>query len=80
MNQEYSKEIEKIIGGMQCPKDFKCCKPGVDVLCKAKNVGMESVLLVCLEENPPQCKFVNIERGYICECPLRIYIAKKLEK
>jgi hypothetical protein len=86
MDQEYKKEIEEIMGVMKCPKDFKCCKLGVDVLCKAKDIGAESFLL-CLEENPPKCTFsLAVESGYIggdvceyvCECPLRIYIAKKL--
>jgi hypothetical protein len=56
VNQEYDKEIEKIIGGMLCPKDFKCCKPGDDVLCKARDIGLESYL-VCLEEDATDCKF-----------------------
>ena len=80
MEKDHRKEIEELIGQMQCPKDFKCYKSGFDVLCKAKDVGTKSLLLLCLEENMLQYKFLNVERGYICECPLRNYIAKQLKK
>ena len=76
-----NEEIEKIIGGMQCPKDFKCYKSGFEVFCKAKSVGVgDESLLVCFEKYPQKCKLVSLERGYLCECPLRIYIAKELNK
>ena len=80
MDEGYKKEIEKIIGGMKCPKDFKCCKPGFDVVCKAKDIGLET-FLECLEEDPRSCQFsVPFGEGYFCQCPLRVYIAKKLKK
>ena len=81
MDQAYKKEIEEIIGRMKCPKDFKCYKSGFEVLCKARSVeaGNRS-LLICLEKNPLECKFLALERGYVCKCPLRSYIAKKLKK
>jgi hypothetical protein len=79
MNQQYEREIEEIIGEMKCRKDFVCYKSGLEVLCRAKDIGAESFLL-CLEKKPLGCKFLSIKRGYVCECPLRIYIAKKLKK
>jgi hypothetical protein len=80
MDEGYEKEIEEIIGGMKCPKDFICYKSGFEVLCRAEDVGI-GTLVVCLEENPRKCKF-SLPRLplYICKCPLRIYIAKKLKK
>jgi hypothetical protein len=80
VEQAYQKEIEKIIGQFNCPKDLICYKSGFEVLCKAQDIGVES-FLICLEEDPRKCKFsLPLERGDICECPLRIYIAKKLNK
>jgi hypothetical protein len=79
MDEAYKKEIEEIIGEMQCPKDFKCYKSGFEILCKATTIAGGS-FLVCLEKDPQKCKFVSLEYGYLCECPLRIYIAKKLKK
>jgi hypothetical protein len=81
MDQEYQKEIEEIIGEMKCPKDFVCYKSGFEVLCEARSVGDgDESYLLCCEEYPQRCKFVSLNRGYICECSLRIYLAKKLKK
>ena len=79
MDQESKKEIEEIIGLFECPRDFRCYKSGLEVLCKARSVA-DGSMLICFEEHPHECKFLALERGYICECPLRIYIAKKLKK
>jgi hypothetical protein len=79
-DKQVSKKIKEIIGHMQCPKDFKCASSGFDKLCKAKDCGMDHYL-ECLEDNPSPCKFVILfgER-YFCQCPLRVYIAKNIEK
>ena len=80
MEEDYKKEIEKIIGGMKCPKDFICYKSGFEDLCKAKDIGIES-FLKCLEENPQKCLFsLTFGFGYVCQCPLRYYIVKKLKR
>jgi hypothetical protein len=80
MDQKDKKGIEELIDGLECPKDFLCYKSKYDALCKAKDIGMKS-FLVCLEENPRECKF-SIDGGdyFFCECPLRNYIAKKIVK
>lgn len=80
MDENHKKEIEKIIGQMQCPKGFQCYKSGFETLCKAKAIGQEQLQLVCLEKKPLECKFLSVKKGYICECPLRIYLAKHLNK
>lgn len=79
MSQDFEEDIAKIICGMKCPKDFKCYKSGFENLCKAKDVGAES-FLICLDEKALTCKFISVKRGYVCECPLRIYISKKFGK
>jgi len=80
VEQDHKKQIEEIIGGMKCPRDFKCYKSGFENLCKAKDIGIES-FLKCLEENPQECKFsLSFGYSYLCQCPLRIYIVKKLKK
>jgi hypothetical protein len=79
MFRDCQKEIEEIIGKMKCPKNFKCYKSGYENLCKAKDVGLESYL-ECLEGNPSACKFLIMHRNiFYCSCPLRVYIAKKIE-
>lgn len=80
MEEDIKKEIEEIIGGMKCPKDFKCYKSGFENLCKAKDFGIKSYL-ECLEKNPQYCKFsLSFGYSYICQYPLRVYIVKKISK
>ena len=74
------KEIEEIVGDLNCPKDFESYRYGWENLRKAKMAGTEAQVLICLEKQPKKCTFLNIAGGYICECPLRNYIAKKLKK
>jgi hypothetical protein len=77
---DITREIEKIINGLRCPKDHKCYKSGFELLCSAKDIGIAS-FLECLEKKPDQCKF-SFPFGliYLCECPLRIYLAKRIKK
>jgi hypothetical protein len=80
VDNNIKKEIKEIIGQMQCPKDFICAKNGFEHLCKAKDFGLEKYL-DCLEESPSKCKFaLSFGKGYLCHCPLRVYISKKLKK
>jgi hypothetical protein len=73
-------EIEKIIAGLKCPKDFICYTSGFKKLCRAKDIGIES-FLECLERNPLSCQF-SFAFGFmhLCKCPLRVYFYKKLNK
>ncbi|MHC4195852.1 MAG: hypothetical protein ACYSYU_06770 [Planctomycetota bacterium] len=80
MDEKDKKAIEEILGRMQCPKNFKCAESNFEVLCKAKDIGMESHL-ECLEPNRPRCKFsLPFGYSYFCTCPLRVYLSKKLKK
>ena len=80
MKKEDKRKLEEIMAGVQCPKGFKCAEHGFERLCKAKDFGLES-FLECLEENPQLCHF-NQPFGdrYLCQCPLRVYLGKKLKK
>ncbi len=80
MEEDQRKEIEEITSQFECPRDFRCCKSDFKVLCKAKDIGLET-FLKCLEEEPRSCQFcVPFGEGYFCQCPLRVYICKKLKK
>ncbi len=73
-------KIEEIMAGMQCPKDFQCARSGLERLCKAKDFGLENYL-ECLEETPQACAFaLPFGDGHFCQCPLRVYLCKKLKK
>ncbi|MDD5254510.1 MAG: hypothetical protein PHR11_00465 [Candidatus Omnitrophica bacterium] len=80
-NQDsFSKQIKELIGNLQCPKEFRCCKLANGKLCKAEDIGCDTYIK-CLEEKPQECKFA-LPFGYSwnCSCPLRIYIMKQLKK
>jgi hypothetical protein len=80
MDKELRIQIEEIISNMDCAQDFSCCEDNFSNVCQAKDVGA-SFFLECLEENPQQCEFsLHFGDAYFCQCPLRIYIAKKLKK
>jgi len=75
-----SREIEQIMAGLKCPKDFICYTSGLKKLCRAKDIGIES-FLECLEKKPKACPF-SFAFGlmHLCQCPLRVYLYKKLKK
>ena len=80
MKDEDRKKIEEIMGGMKCSKNFKCAESGFEHLCRAKDLGLESYL-DCLEKKPGECPFaLSFGHGFLCQCPLRVYLAKKLKK
>jgi len=80
MTKEYKRDIEEIIGKIQCPKDFRCYKSGFNALCRARDIGIES-FVECLEKKPDKCKFSrSFGLMHLCECPLRIYLAKKMKQ
>ncbi len=80
MDEAVRQEIKKIIDGMQCPKHFRCAESGFASLCKAVDIGLNK-LLECHEETPQDCPFaISFGYSYLCQCPLRVYIAKTLKK
>ena len=56
MKEDIKREIEEVIGRIQCPKDFRCYKMEFPILCKAEYIGLENYLK-CLETKPQECKF-----------------------
>jgi hypothetical protein len=79
MKEEDRKKIEELMGEMSCPHNFKCAESGFERLCKSKDVGLEE-FLVCLEDDAWLCKFaVPFGNAHFCQCPIRVYLAKKLK-
>ena len=79
MEDEVTKNIDEILAGMYCSKNFKCAGSGFKRLCKAKYIGLER-FLKCLETNPADCSFaMQVGDQYYCDCPLRVYLERKLK-
>ena len=80
MEDDIIKNIDAIMGGMYCSKNFKCAESGFKRLCKAKHIGLER-FLECLESDPADCSFVmRVGDQNFCDCPLRVYLERKLNK
>jgi hypothetical protein len=80
LTKEQKKQIEQIVDGLKCPKDFKCYRSGLENLCRATDIGIES-LLECLEDGSHACRFATrVGDLRLCVCPLRVYIARSLSR
>ena len=80
LKEDDQRKIEEIIGKMSCPKAFKCAASGFAGLCRARDFGVDSYL-ECLDESGGECQFaLPFGDGYLCQCPLRVFLAKKLNK
>lgn len=77
---ETDRQIEEIISQIKCKKGFSCRKSGFKDICEAKDIGI-SDSVKCLSTPPGSCEYTfAFGGGYICKCPLRVYISKKLKK
>jgi hypothetical protein len=80
MEEKVRRTVEEIIGQMQCPKNFPCVESEFEALCKARDFGLEHYV-ECLEPEPLRCKFaLSFGAGYLCQCPLRVYVSKNMNK
>jgi len=64
------------LGALKCEKGLTCAESGLEILCKAESIGSESHM-ICLEKSP-KCSFmISFGYGYMCKCPVRIFISKE---
>jgi len=78
--EEEKQKMLKMVKGMQCPSNFKCCNNGCQRLCQTKDIG-KGDFVECLEKDPKGCKFaISFEDKYYCTCPLQVYITHKLQE
>jgi hypothetical protein len=78
--QKIHEDIENIMRGMECVKGFKCYELGFNNICHAKDIGIES-FVECLERRTKECKFsFPFGHSHLCQCPLRIYVKKNLNR
>jgi hypothetical protein len=80
LQQNIQEDIEEIINGLKCPKNFRCYTSKFKSLCRAKDVGLKS-FVACMDRDSLGCKFAILFGGLcFCQCPLRVYVAKNLQK
>ncbi len=77
---KHKRQMEKIMSKMKCPKDFACYKFDFKNFSKTKDVPMES-FVECSSKDAWQCEYsLLFGSSYLCKCPLRVYVLKKLIK
>ena len=75
IEHDYQKQIEKIMGRMECPNDFNCLQTGQCLHCKVKGFKLENAVEV--DGNGRSCKFLSSYGDtYFCNCPLNVYLTK----
>ena len=81
MSKEDIEELARIIENIKCPKDLQCCQTGFEKVCQVRVIDTQGIL-ECLDESPTDCIFAVSYRDqfFICQCPLRKYIADKFKK
>ena len=80
MQKAIQEQIQEIIDGLMCPKDFICYTSEFKSLCRAEDIGLES-FIVCLVADPKECKFsIHFGGLFFCHCPLRVSVAKNFKK
>ena len=80
MKEDDKRKIAEIKADMKCRKNFGCEDSGFLGICKARDAGIEKFLDCLDEDNRVGCLFsLPFGDGYLCSCPLRVYIGKNLE-
>ena len=78
--QEDRQQIEDIVKGMDCPRDFECYRSDFENLAEVGIVG-DFKMIECIEERGRTCEFgSSFGLGVICRYPLRNYIAKNYHR
>ena len=73
-------DIQEIISKYKCPYDFKCYKSGFEEIC-GKLLISDGSLVECVDEAAKKCHYCfEFGSGFLCTCPLRLYIARHFHK
>lgn len=76
ITQENKEQIEEIMRGMDCPRDFERYKSDFGSMGEVGIVG-DAEMLECIERRGRAREFGSPRGvGVVCKCPLRNYIAK----
>jgi hypothetical protein len=80
MRHDFKERIEKLMDEIECEKDFICYRSEFENLCHVKDIGIK-MFVECLEKIPQNCTFsFPFAATHLCKCPVRVLIAKELNK
>ena len=78
MGQELKKEIQEIMDGMHCSRNFACCSSNLKPRCEVKDAGLDSYVEITGNHHG-ECDHLEFREGkYFCKCPLCVYITRKM--
>ena len=88
LTEKQRKEMQKIMASMPCKIDFECYKSSSEKICKAEYNEHGLVCKTSQMLDKPilsyDCDYMlylgSAYDYYMCQCPLRIYIAKNLKR
>jgi len=73
-------QIEQLARDTKCSKGLNCVRTQFKTLCRALDVGLKNNLS-CLEAGDAICDFrIDSNVGQFCQCPMRVYIGKTLNR
>ena len=80
ITEEHASRIDELRAGLECPREFLCCKSGFTYLGKVRKAGV-SGFLECLELDSRNCQFsLPFGDPPVCLCPIRSYIIAEFGK
>ena len=79
MEQIEREKAEQLLGNLKCSKGLTCVSQGFEALCRANRMGNVEYL-ECMEKDQ-HCSFrLSFGSGFLCKCPIRIYLKQELGK
>ena len=79
MEQLDIEKAKQILGVLECSKGLLCVKRGVEALCRARDTRLETYL-ECLEDDHTCVLSVPFGNGFLCKCPVRMYIKREISR
>ncbi len=80
MDDVHRMEMKQIAEGLDCPKGLQCYHSDFEKLGQTKDIGQDAFL----ESLGGECKgcplSLSFGYGYLCTCPLHVYIMKHFNK
>ncbi len=80
MDPRHLSKLNELIKQTNCHKHYRCQKNNFQASCKARDIGLDT-FVECNDAGAAFCKFsLFLGNGYFCTCPVRVYLAKYVEK
>jgi hypothetical protein len=80
VDNETKKEIKEIIGDAQCSHNCQCFESCFEHIFKATSDGVK-IVIKCSNRNPSDCPYAEkAGDDLLCNCSVRYYVAKKLNR